>query len=199
MWLCFTRYAQSILRCTNAIVTCYCLWSINRNFWYVRVHTSHSHIFFIVFSFRQSGIYYVRMTEGVHTGFRWALCYIQSTSWVTEHQHGRVKHRDAMKLAFHVAWFLCIIMHRAYPWIGFGRVWVWFGPRIWNSLIRNLTRAPSRLTDSVPTQTALDSTYWICIFCVRMSWDTSWLHIRINSCADPNRYWQSGMMVQKLR
>ncbi len=89
--------------------------------------------------------------------------------------------------------------HWAYPCIGVGRVWVWFGPRIRNWRIRKWTRSPSRRTDSVPTQTALDSTCLISILCVRTSWDTSWLHIRINSCADPNRYWQSGMMVQELQ
>jgi hypothetical protein len=52
------------------IVTCYFLMVDSIELGHFRVHTSHSHIFLIVFSFRQSGINYVRMTEGVHIWFR---------------------------------------------------------------------------------------------------------------------------------
>ena len=81
--------------------------------------------------------------------------------------------------------FYVAYMHWAGRCIGVVYVWVWFGPRIWNSLIRNLTRSPWRRTDSVSNHGALDSAYFISILCVRSSRDTSRLHVRPISCADP--------------
>ena len=81
--------------------------------------------------------------------------------------------------------FYVAYMHWAGRCIGVVYVWVWFGPRIWNSLIRNLTRSPSRRTDSVSNHVAIDSTYFISMLRVCSSRDTSRLHVRPISCADP--------------